>query len=326
MPSFSFLPILVLSLFIASCYSTTPSPSGPPDTTTTIKPSGIDTAKYALAQIMRDTSSFHAGVEMGSLKENSVQRVTGIAASRHYSGMFWACNDGGGLPNIFLMDSTGAVRATFAVTGAASRDWTDLAIGPGPDPAKVYLYVGDIGDGNEEYASVTVYRFPEPQTPLGSTPIFSQTEAADKINFVYPDGSRDAESLLLDPATKDLYVVTKDLGTNVYLAAYPQALGSLFTIKKLATLPAFNTATLRAGHISPDGSEILLKNLGQIFYWKREPGESVEHALLRAPMTEPYIPEAWGEAICWSATGDAYYTTTKFKTGQTPDFARYLRK
>jgi hypothetical protein len=48
--------------------------------------------------------------------------------------------------------------------------------------------------------------------------------------FQYPDGSRDAETLLLDPLTKDIYVISKrefeDI--RVYRAPYP----TLWRIRK----------------------------------------------------------------------------------------------
>ena len=32
---------------------------------------------------------------------------------------------------------------------------------------------------------------------------------ADSINLVYPDGSKDAETLMVDPLNGDIYIITK---------------------------------------------------------------------------------------------------------------------
>ena len=35
--------------------------------------------------------------------------------------------------------------ARLDIAGADNCDWEDIAVGPGPDPQKTYIYIGDIG-------------------------------------------------------------------------------------------------------------------------------------------------------------------------------------
>jgi hypothetical protein len=310
-------------LMLVAC-SKKNTPTGPIDTTGTKK--NTDTVAIANYQspLVNDTNRFYHGVTLGHLDNSSLADVSGIAASRYYLGMFWAHNDQGDPNNIYLIDSTGKIRAYFSVTNAPNFDWTDMAVGPGPDSGVVYIYLGDVGDSKENRLSVNVYRFPEPQLALGVGIASGKTASAEKISFKYPDGPRDAETLLFDPLTKDLFVISKDLGTNVYQVPYPQRTDTVVTAKEILMIPGIYSP--RGGSISTNGQEMLLKDLTDIYYWKRNSGESIFQTLLRTPLLEPIVPEAKGEAICWSASGDAYYTTSKYANGIAQPFDCYRRK
>jgi hypothetical protein len=72
------------------------------------------------------------------------------------------------------------------------------------------VWVGDIGDNDEERASVQVYR-----VPVGRG---DRSVDAPRYDLVYPDGAHDAESLVAAPGGR-LYVITKGLlGGTVYAA------------------------------------------------------------------------------------------------------------
>ncbi len=108
----------------------------------------------------------------------------------------------------------------------------------------------------------------------------------------------DAECLLIDHQTKDLYVVTKrDTKSRLYRLPYPQSVTALNTAQFVMELP-FNYCT--AGDISADNQEILLKNYQQVFYWKRRSDEALTDALKREPtlLTYPADQERQGRSHC----------------------------
>src|SRR5207237_6184912 len=107
------------------------------------------------------------------------------------------------------MTPAGTNLGTYTISGATNRDWEDIAVGPGPVNGTQYLYIGEIGDNNAAYASVAVYRVPEPTISDTQSPVTTSLSGAVKLNFVYPDGPRDAESLFVDPATKDIWIISK---------------------------------------------------------------------------------------------------------------------
>jgi hypothetical protein len=200
--------------------------------------------------------------------------------------------------------------------GIQNRDWEDIAIGPGPEEGQQYLYIGDIGDNRAQHDLKYVYRVPEPHVTADQTPREVSLSDIETITFRYPDGERDAETLLLDPTTKDLYVISKrETKVRVYRASYPQSTTAPMTLEHVVTL-ALNerdtmSAWLTGGDISPSGQEILLKSYIGVYYWSRAPGQPVHDALRAAPTLLPYIPEPQGEAVCWKADGGGYYTVSE---------------
>ncbi len=319
-PKASIVLLLSCAFALGSC---TKKESNPvvtqPDTTK--KTDTVAVGVYST--IPNDTSTFHNGVQIGYVTDPLIQSASGLSASRAYPNMFWTHDDGGLNNYIFLLDTTGTRKAYFLVAGGGNTDWTDMAIGPGPAAGVNYLYLADIGDSKANRANVSVQRFPEPHSALDTSGALGQTDKVEYIYFKYPNGPTDAETILLDPATKDIYIIDKGTPANVFVAHYPQPVDSTFTITKIATIPL---VSLRGGSMSSDGQEILVRNLTNIYYWKRQPGESILNTLLRIPMNEPYLPEAHGEAICWSISGNAYYTTSKLSLNVIPDFTVYRRK
>src|SRR5919107_911116 len=97
-----------------------------------------------------------------TIKNESINESSGLVASRTSPGVYWTHNDSGDGPFIYALDTRGQSLGTFRVTGATNRDWEDIAAGPGPQPNRPYLYVGDIGDNDSKRNEVVVYRVPEP--------------------------------------------------------------------------------------------------------------------------------------------------------------------
>src|SRR5690606_16673354 len=67
--------------------------------------------------------------------------------------------------------------------------------------------------------------------------------------------------------------------------------------------------------ISKNGQEILIKNLLEVFYWKRKPGESVNKLLKRPAVKLRYTPEPQGEAIAFNRNGPGYFTLSEAVLG-----------
>lgn len=260
-------------------------------------------------------SGYGRAVSVGRVGHPSLIEGSGLAASQLNRGLLWAHNDSGHPPLIYCLERTGDSCGVWDVTGAAARDWEDIALGPGPQSGQSYLYVGDIGDNAGALPSVTVYRFPEPRVDASSRASTADlpvpTAAAEAIELRYPDGAHDAEVLIVHPQTGDLYIITKEVVSGVYKATAPLNETGTTTLERVARFSIFaNFADRTGGTISPDGQRVALSTYGGAF----------EFMLPRSPTDVPTGFDAiWKqmpasidvpnpmqlEAITYSATGRA---------------------
>lgn len=264
----------------------------------------VGTIYACSAQSHNDPPLFDTARGMGALANDQINEASGLEASFINSGLLWTHNDSGDTARLFLIREDGTDAGEFYLKGVVSRDWEDITLGPGPEADQSYIYVGETGDNRAVYEQKYIYRFKEPE--LGGSSLVSEY---DVIEFRYPDGKRDAECLMIDPLTKDLYIISKrERQVHVYRLPYPQKTDAVNTLIKLGTLPY---RRIVAGDISMDGTEIILKTYKEILYWKRSAGESVFEAISRVASFVPYQREPQGEAIAWKSDGSGFYTLSE---------------
>lgn len=138
----------------------------------------------------------------GTLADDVVTQVSGMAASVRTPGAFYVVSDVAGTSGIAAVRLDGTVIAHIEVVGMDAANAEALAVGPcGPETPATCVYVGDIGDhvGRDE---VVVYRTPEPDLAAGTV----LTADADALRLTYPDAPTDAEALIVDDAGRPLIV------------------------------------------------------------------------------------------------------------------------
>ncbi|MCU1266333.1 MAG: hypothetical protein JWM21_2651 [Acidobacteria bacterium] len=258
-------------------------------------------------------------VELAHLRDPAITESSGIVASRTAPGLYWTHNDSGDGPFIYAFDGQGKSRGVWRVAGAGARDWEDIAAGPGPVRNRSYLYIGDIGDNSSVRSTIVVYRIPEPTVTADDVRSTKSrprsTETADSIQLRYPDGKRDAETLMVHPFSGDLYVITKELWgkASVYKAAAPLDTVKTITMVRVGGLniPGLLGGFVTGGDISPDGSrvalcdylhgyEILLGSANAFDAIWKQPIKVIELGQRRQ-----------GEAVCYRLDGKALLTTSE---------------
>ncbi len=293
-----------LFLLVLGCEKTPPSPTG----------NGGDDPwrenfmeiSYPMNNILLD-SRYEFMARIGFLQSQQLKELSGLAPCTYRQNWLYAHNDGGDYNRIFIIDTSGNHIKSVIVPFSGNRDMEDMAVDPTPINGNTYIYLGDIGDNNAVYPEIKIYRIREEVFPNDGRD--TATQRATTLKFVYPDGPRDAEALLVDPWSHHLYVFTKrDAKTSVYKASYPFNDSGVTTLLKVATLP-FNGVV--GGDISADGKKVVLKTYLQIFVWERNDGETVVSALSRPPKMLPYTQENQGEAFCWSTDARTYYTISE---------------
>ena len=265
---------------------------------------------------------FEPGSPIAELDKRNLAEASGLAASVNNPGWLWTLNDSDNTADIFLIDQKTNIRLTCRLKGIKNRDWEDIAVGPGPEKGKSYVYVGDIGDNNAVFPVKYIYRFEEPVAREGIAEI--EITTASKITFRLEGVQKDTETLLLDPRTKDLFVVTKrEKPVTVYQLKYPYLSADTLTASQITTLPL---TYIVGGSISADGSEILLKNYDHIYYWRGSTKNPIEKTQTAEPMKLPYKPEPQGEAIAWARDGSGFFTVSENVTGKRSYLFFYKRK
>jgi hypothetical protein len=154
---------------------------------------------------------------------DNLSEASGIALSARNPGVLWAHNDGS-REKLFALSTNGALLASFNLRRSVA-DVEGVAVGPGPVKGVSYLYVGDIGGDTATGTSrdrVHVLRVPEPlvEPNWAGDPKSGDFEQVEGFILRYPDGSYDAEALMVDPLSGDVLIATKQpTGTRVYRAS-----------------------------------------------------------------------------------------------------------
>ena len=254
----------------------------------------------------------------GHLRIKEMDEISGIAVSGIRKDIYYIHNDSGDTSRFFAITPDGTIKNVIYFKGDPSQplgavDCEDIAVGIGPDKNKSYVYLGDIGDNRGVRKYITIYRFEEKQNCAKDSLI--KNAQVVPVHYKYPDGPKDAESLMIDPIEKLIYIVSKRSDSvTVYTTPLNFKANDTLVLSKKCKL-YFNGFRpfkwITAGDISRDGQQILLKSYEKVYYWKRNNNEPVWKTLLKTPTELPYKPEKQGEAIGFTIDGKGYYTTSE---------------
>lgn len=282
----------------------------------------VSTPAYSLYSLAQANLAQNEPIAVDTL--SSLNEVSGIAYSHVNENGLWAHSDSGTPEIIYLIDTkTAEIKGRYKLPLIENKDWEDIAVAPGPQAGQSYIYLADIGDNKLTRPYVEVYRFPEPlfaEAHRGK--IIEYKPHVDTLRFQYPDKIHDAEAFMIDPATQDMYIITKrDQHSIIFLAPYPQDTKKINTLTPIITLP-FNEVV--AADISSDSRHILIKTYGKILYWKRKSGESLCTTLAEIPQEAPYFAEPQGESVAFGEKG--YYTLSEYSHFIRPVLYFYPKK
>ncbi len=272
---------------------------------------------------VKTDTTFMPGVPQGLIENEALTEASGIVVSRSNPSALWVHNDSGDEARLFLIGNSGEDYGQFVLKDANNRDWEDIAIGPGPEENTTYLYVADIGDNIAQYDEKIIYRFKEPDV-INTTSLYdAEISEVETIRFKFPDGNRDAETLLIDPSTKDLYIISKrELSVSIYQLTYPYATNKIHSVTKVGQL---NLSNVVGGDISADGKSILVKTYTAIYCWEKKDGETIAETLAKDGVRLPYFREPQGEAIGWNIDGSGYFTLSEEFQGIDASLIYYQR-
>lgn len=182
------------------------------------------------------------------VQDTRIAEHSGLAPSTRFAGVLWMHNDTGHPNQVFAVGPTGHTRAVVKLRGARNVDWEDITVGRGN-----HLWVGDIGDNSRSRGKITLYRFKEP-SGLGT-----QSVGATGFDFRYPDGAKDAEGLMMNRRSGEMYVVTKAAdrrNSAVYRAPRPWSTDRVNRLVRVASAPL----SVTAADWAPNGKRFVLRD------------------------------------------------------------------
>ena len=258
---------------------------------------------------------------VGNINDAEIDESSGLIASKCQPNVFWTHNDSGDDAFIYALDRTGKKLGTWAVTDARNIDWEDIA-GYKDRVGKCFIYIGEIGDNDAKRAEHTIYRVAEPRVSPDDASTSrerpSRTDAAQALKFTYPDGSHDAETLLVEPRTAEIYVVTKRKSgpAGVY------KLGDTFDSDKAATaekvadvsMPAVPNGFVTGGDVSPDGRRVIISDYAAGYEFVLPEGAAnFDEIWKQQPEIVDLGKRRVGESACYSPDGNTIYASSEGK-------------
>ena len=257
-------------------------------------------------------------IDLGAIENSKIDEASGISSSKNNPDLVWMHNDSGDLAKVYGVGLDGSYLGTIRLKGAIARDWEDMCIGPGPEDDTDYLYIGDIGDNFSKFKKKKIHRFIEPiVNSKQDSPFNIKIKDFDTIVFTYPDGNRDAEALMVDPNTKDLYILSKrESSVSIYRLPFPQSTSRVIEAEKLGNFTVSPDKSYRrsdqitAADISRDGSKIIIKTYYDIFMLNNL-NNSIASTFSSEQIKLDYTPIRGGEAVCWRWDQSGYYTISE---------------
>lgn len=195
------------------------------------------------------------------LEDPAIVESSGLARSTYQRALVWTHNDSGGEEVIYGVDRHSNTRSTVRLLGVSFRDWEDISSGPGHT-----LYVGDIGDNRTRRTTIQVYRVREPRAG-------DRAVRATRFDLAYPDGSHDAEGMMVHPTTGRVYIATKSPDGGALYAAPVQL--STSGVNRLTRVADGLPNSVTAASFTPDGSRFVLCNYGSVFVYDSVSAEPV---------------------------------------------------
>ncbi|HRG98716.1 MAG TPA: hypothetical protein PLR99_20835 [Polyangiaceae bacterium] len=279
---------------LVACSSTSSEPTVPADAPGPSAGLCGGCAEYADAEIA------------GTLASKELVELSGLAASLRHDGVFYTHNDSGDRARFFALDERAGLRATYELAAVTATDIEDIAVGPCPAGACVFL--GDIGDNDARRAEVQVYRVPEPELADGRlTP--------EVLTLTYPDGPHNAETLLVSPDSGDLVIVTKTpTGRSGVYTAPANAVPGRAVLRKVGevVVPPVGGGLVTGGALHPCEKRVVLRTYTVMLEYRFTGG--LETLFEGAPTVIAAGREPQGEAVTYSANGRSIFTISEGKS------------
>ncbi len=254
---------------------------------------------------------------VGRLQNPKIDEASGLARSQRHPNVFWVTNDDG--PSVlYAIDGTGRDLGRVTVKDAKNRDWEDLA--SFTLDGVPYLVVADIGDNEGQRKDVRLYVIEEPEA--GD----DKVKPAWRVEFTYPEGPRDAESIAVDVDNERILILTKrDVPALLYSVPLNPGTKKRIDAERLgevASLPQPSRSDLQftsrdnSWHWQPtsmdianEGDQAIVLTYGGVYRYPRSPDQDWLEALQQPPVIISRSRNRQAESIAFDAAGESVFIT-----------------
>jgi hypothetical protein len=241
------------------------------------------------------------------LVENSA-----AAMSVRQPGVLFTINDSGHDPLLFAVDTTGADRGVWRVSGAMNVDWEAASLGPcgGQESSSApfnCVYIGDTGE-NGPHQSRAIYRLVEPDADGRRGAV-----EAEVMLYTYPDQRHDVEAMYV-ARNGDVVLITKRPITE-RTGRLRQALvfripSSAWSSRSRVVAQLVDSLPIVPGSVpfrlitdaslAPDGHHVAVRTYAQVFIFATDAiTGSVDHSVAARVCDLAVLGEAQGEGVSW---------------------------
>ena len=297
-------------------------------------------------------NGFKDGVDQGDLVGSLLNEASGMIIGRKTTSKarIWTIEDSGNdNVRLWVNDLDGVSRGYHPFDTATVKvrnvDWEALAFYEDTG-GKKWIYIGDIGNNNPNNdVTHTIYRTEEPTTTDTQTGAQSTiaNSVVERIVFDYPFGyDHDAETLMVDPITGDIYIVSKrERVTGEEGSLYKIAAGAANWTVVTSAAPSTVTATdlgeittntlapspqdqnsrfaFSGGDISTDGKDVVLRTDRTVYQFHRDSttgaGNSIGDLLTGSSYRPVQVIAAYErgnrESVAFNDAGDKIYTVSE---------------
>ena len=231
---------------------------------------------------------------IGKLEDGNIREASGLARSRQQDNVLWVINDNGAQEWVHAISPRGRRLGEFKLKKSNNVDWEDLASFELDDTP--YLLIADIGDNDARRKTRTLYVVEEPAVDKNE-----KAKVDWRIDFRYPDGPRDAESVAVDTENSRALVLTKrDSPPALYELPLRKGDDKKITAKWLGTIWSLPPPSRRDVEFAPktndwhwqpvgmdisdDGLAAVILTYRAVYYYTRQPEQDWFDALNTRPM------------------------------------------
>ncbi|MDX9721809.1 MAG: hypothetical protein RBU37_13750 [Myxococcota bacterium] len=257
---------------------------------------------------------------LGELQEAQVDESSGLVRSQLNPGVLWTHNDSGDDARLYAFTQDARYLGRWDLIGAPSVDWEDLALGPCEAGAALRcLYIGDIGNNNRNRDNLSVIRVQEPLLDVDAllaSPASENINAFEIFPFTYSDGNWDAESLLVDPLSAELYIISKvQVGSSVLYRFPALRNGEAHTLEALAqrsfgAIPILEQSTTGAD-FSHDGARFVVRTYAYLYVFELGEERDLPKVFEGEVLSAKVRNEDQGEAVCFGNDDVTLWTTSE---------------